>query len=118
MPIQPLGPRGEDLAVAYLLDHHYRILHRNYRHGHLEIDVVAMDGSELVFVEVKARSSFQYGEPEYFVTEAKQERLRRAAQAYVEERVTGLVPCRFDVIAIAERDGTTEVRHLKNAFEG
>lgn len=118
MGIQPLGPEGEDLAVAYLLDHQYRILQRNYAYGHLEIDIIAMDGEELVFVEVKARSNFQYGEPEYFVTESKQEKLRRAAQAYIEGRVSGLVTCRFDVIAIAERDGTTEIRHLKNAFWG
>ncbi|MCU0453044.1 MAG: YraN family protein [Bacteroidetes bacterium] len=118
MSTQPLGPQGEDLAVAYLLEHHYRILQRNYRYGHLEIDIVAMEGPELVFVEVKARSNFQYGEPEYFVTDSKQEKLRRAAQAYVEERVLGLVTCRFDVIAIAERAGRTEVRHLKDAFRG
>lgn len=118
MSIQPLGPQGEDLAVAYLLDRHYRILQRNYTYGHLEIDIVAMDGPELVFVEVKARSNFQYGEPEYFVTEGKQEKLRRAAQAYIERWISGLVTCRFDVIAIAERNGATEVRHLKNAFWG
>jgi putative endonuclease len=118
MSIQPLGPQGEDHAVAYLLDHGYRILHRNYKHGHLEIDIVARDGPELVFVEVKARSNLQYGAPEYFVTETKQERLRRAAQAYIEQWVSGLVTCRFDVIAVIERDGSTEVRHLKNAFWG
>lgn len=118
MSNQTLGPQGEDLAVAYLLDQRYRILHRNYRYGHLEIDIVAMDGAELVFVEVKARSTFQYGEPEYFVTDSKQEKLRRAAQAYLEQQVRGLVTCRFDVVAIAERNGATEVRHLKNAFWG
>ncbi len=118
MEAQTLGLRGEDLAVAYLREHGYRIVVRNYRYHHLEVDIVAMDGDELVFVEVKARSSFQYGDPEYFVTESKQEKLRRAARAYIEDRVTGLVSCRFDVIAIAERGGKPEVRHLKHAFRG
>lgn len=113
-----LGERGEDLAAAFLEQQGYHILRRNYRYKHLEIDIVARDGSELVFVEVKARSSFRYGDPEYFVTESKQRKLRQAAEAYVQLQVRELIPCRFDVIAIAERDGRTEVRHLKNAFRG
>lgn len=113
-----LGPRGEDLAVSYLVERGYRILRRNYRYQHLEIDLVAADGQELVFIEVKARSSAQYGDPEYFVTDSKQHKLRQAALAYVQQEVQGLVTCRFDVIAILERDGETEVRHLRDAFRG
>lgn len=113
-----LGVLGEDIAVAHLRELGYRILDRNYRFGPLEIDIIARDGAELVFVEVKSRSSFRYGNPEYSVTESKQKKLRTAARAYIQCRVHELIPCRFDVIAIAEREGRTEVRHLKNAFRG
>lgn len=118
MKLIKLGEVGEDLAAAYLCERGYLIVARNYRYRHLEIDIVARDGPELVFVEVKARSSFRYGDPEYFVTESKQRKLRQAAEAYVQLQVRELIPCRFDVIAIAEREGRTEIRHLKNAFRG
>ncbi|MEK6649874.1 MAG: YraN family protein [Bacteroidota bacterium] len=118
MKLIDLGELGEDIAAAHLSELGYRIISRNYRYGPFEIDIIARDGPELVFVEVKARSSFTYGDPEYFVTESKQEKLRRAARAYIQFHVRELIPCRFDVIAIAEREGRTEVRHLKNAFRG
>ncbi len=118
MELIDLGELGEDIAAAHLRELGYRILDRNYRFGPFEIDIIAQDGAELVFVEVKSRSSFRYGDPEYSVTESKQQKLRTAARAYIQYRVHELIPCRFDVIAIAEREGRTEVRHLKNAFKG
>jgi len=118
MKLIDLGELGEDIAAAHLRELGYHIIHRNYRYGPLEIDIIARDGPELVFVEVKSRSSFVYGDPEYSVTESKQNKLRQAARAYVQNHVRELIPCRFDVIAIAEREGRREVRHLKNAFRG
>ena len=113
---QDRGNRGEDTAVAYLENLGYRILHRNFTFGKLELDIVARDGKELVFVEVKTRSSSRYLAPEDALTPSKQALLRRAADAYFQVWVRDLTPCRFDVIAIVDDGVEMEIRHIKNAF--
>ena len=110
------GRAGEDLAVDYLVKKGYRILDRNYRYGHGEIDIVAEDGSVLVFVEVKARRSKQYGEPEDAITFRKRALLRRTADGYIYEHNIEDKDCRFDVVAVDYEPRSPEIRHIENAF--
>jgi putative endonuclease len=110
------GAAGEDLAVRYLQKKGLKILQRNYRFERGEIDIVAEDGDELVFVEVKARRSNAFGAPEDAVTEEKQKQIYDVADGYLFEHDVDDRPCRFDVVAIEFRNGRTELRHIRNAF--
>ncbi len=110
------GNAGEFAAADFLKRLGYKILERQYRFNHGEIDVVARDGGEIVFVEVKTRRSERFGRAEESVTPKKQELLRRTAEGYVEEKKCLNVPCRFDVVAVQVRNGKAEITHFKNAF--
>jgi putative endonuclease len=110
------GRAGEDLAVDYLTKKGYRILDRNYRYAHGEIDIVAEDRNVLVFIEVKARRSKRYGEPEDAITFRKRTVVRRTADGYIYEHNIEDKDCRFDVIAVDYEPGSPEVRHIENAF--
>ena len=113
---QERGVEGENRATAFLQGLGYRILKRNFTYGKLELDIVAMDGDELVFVEVKTRKSDRFGQPEDALNGSKQALLRRASDAYLQICVKVLTKCRFDVIAIVENEGEWSIRHIKNAF--
>lgn len=113
---QGTGKAGEDAAVDYLTKKGYRILERNFRFERGEIDIVAEDGDVLVFVEVKARSTHQFGEPEDALTPRKQEYLRRTAEGYLFSHDIDDRECRFDVIAIDIHGARMEIRHLEEAF--
>jgi putative endonuclease len=111
-----LGRKGEDRAADYLIRQGYRILERNYTTPSGEIDLIALDGNELVFVEVKTRSSDAFGAPELAVNARKQQRMIKAALGYIKYKKLHQVPCRFDVVAVSpakERD----VELIQNAFE-
>ena len=96
---QQLGNAGEDAAAAYLASLGYRILGRNVRGPAGEIDIVARDGTTLVFVEVKARRSHRYGSALSAVDYRKRSRLRAAAADYLQFVAPG-ARARFDVLAI------------------
>jgi len=110
------GTAGEDLAARYLEQHGFKIIERNYRFERGEIDLIAEEGDELVFVEVKARRSTLFGTPEDAVTEEKQEQVRSVADGYLFEHDIDNRPCRFDVIAIEFKNNNADIRHIKNAF--
>lgn len=116
---QSLGRWGEDAAARYLAERGYEILARNVRTAYGELDLVARQGSQLVFVEVKARSSRQFGPPEAAVTEAKQEHLTNAAESYLQQNPEYGGDWRVDVIAIS-REGSNpiEIVHFENALSG
>ncbi|HVK96756.1 MAG TPA: YraN family protein [Flavisolibacter sp.] len=78
-----LGKKGEQLAVDYLVQHGYTILHRNWRHSHYEIDIIALKENLLHFVEVKLRSSNQFGNPEESVSKRKTKFLLQAIEQYL-----------------------------------
>lgn len=101
---QHLGRRGEDLACRELERRGYAVLARGYRTRYGEIDIVAKDGSVLVFVEVKARTDGDFGHPAEAVTEQKQRRVVAMAEAYLARERVGDCLCRFDVVAV-ESDG-------------
>lgn len=107
-----LGRKGEKLTEEYLKARGYKILKRNYRTPFGEADLVAEDGDEIVFVEVKTRTSDLYGTPAEAVGEAKRRRYRQIARFYWME--TGEEPnARFDVAEVWE-DGRIE--YHKYAF--
>ncbi|QSR85498.1 YraN family protein [Methylacidimicrobium sp. B4] len=112
-----LGAWGEREAARFLRRKHYRILLRNVRIGGGEIDLVCRDGSVLVFVEVKTRSSTSHGEPCEAVDPGKRARLVRAAYAYLEELGRDEVTYRFDIVEVlAQGSGKPILRHLPDAF--
>lgn len=110
-----IGSRYEQKAVSFLEHNGYLVLETNYRNRYGEIDIVACRDDLLVFVEVKYRTSNQYGDPLEAVDQRKQRRICRSALYYCSKRGDGMeVPCRFDVIAIY---GDHRIRHIENAFE-
>jgi putative endonuclease len=111
-----IGDEGERSAISFLIRQGFAILHRNYTFNHGEIDVVARDKHELVFIEVKIRRTSRFGSPEESVTPAKQELIRRTAEGYVQEKKLENVACRFDVVAIKIDKGVKTFVHYKNAF--
>ena len=112
----PLGRRGERAAEKYLRRIGYRIVERNFRAAGAEIDLVAMDGDVLVFVEVKTRQSRAAGAPEEAVDARKQARMRRAAEAFARRYRADEVEMRFDIIAVDASGARLEIELLRNAF--
>lgn len=112
------GARGEKLAARYLKREGYKILIKNYKIKQGEIDIVAREGEDLVFIEVKTRSAAPYLSGMYAVDTRKQEHIFRTASMYMEEHRTQLRP-RFDIIEV-ELDRETgkliKLNHLKAAF--
>ncbi len=114
---QALGKMGEDIAVDYLEKQGYQILLRNYRCNFGEIDIIAQDKKELVFVEVKTRRNTNYGMPFESVTKVKQQRIRKVALHYLQETRPGTFDLRFDVVSIlVEGEKSIEIEVIKNAF--
>lgn len=97
---QALGHRGERIAENYLKKKGLKILSRNWRHGHLELDLVALDGIVLVFVEVKTRSSLEGNSAYHAVNREKKERLRKASTHYLRALPKKPKHYRFDVIEV------------------
>lgn len=106
------GKKGEDMACAFLLSLHYKILERNYRYKRNEVDIICLDRNLLVFVEVKTRTSKAYGNPEDFLSKAQMKRIAQTAQFYLEENSFDN-ELRFDIIAISKNN---ELEHIKDAF--
>ncbi len=120
-PFRPrtLGERGEAIAARYLRRRRFRIIGRGVRTGLGELDLVAVDGRTVVFVEVKTRRSDQYGSPAEAVDLKKQRRLTRLAVTYLKRHGLLEYPARFDVVAILwpEDQRRPAIEHFENAFE-
>ena len=110
------GAEGEDRARETLERAGYRILSRNYRCRHGEVDLVAEEGDVIAFVEVKARRSGIYGIPALSVTRAKRRRILRAALHWLLSRGMPDRPVRFDVVSLREGAAGWEVEILRGAF--
>lgn len=117
-----VGRYGEEVAARFLLDAGLTVLERNWRCRGGELDIVATDGSALVFVEVKTRSSARFGSPAEAVVGPKAARVRRLALAWLAERrergEDAFWPeLRFDVISVLRSErGPATVEHLRGAF--
>ena len=118
-PHKTLGQRGENEAARYLRRLGYKILARGRRLASGELDLVALDGRTIVFVEVKTRTSQEVGHPADAVDAIKQRRLTRLAVTFMKRHGLLEYPARFDVVAITwpEGRGRPVVEHFRNAFE-
>jgi putative endonuclease len=118
-PLRSFGQRGERAAAKYLKRLRYKILHRGYRILGGELDIVAVDGRTVVFVEVKTRTSHDAGHPAEAVDPQKQKQLTQLALAYLKRYQLFDCRARFDVIAITWPSGQKRptIQHFKHAFE-
>lgn len=115
-----LGPAGERLAAKYLQQLGYRILARGHRQRLGEIDLIALDGKCIVFVEVKTWGTGSGGDPSEAVSRSKQHKLTRTALAYLKKHRLLETPARFDVVSIVwpqAEDAEPTIRHFISAFE-
>ncbi len=110
-----LGKKGEELAIAYLKKKGYKIRDINYRYLKAEIDIVAQKEDVLAIVEVKTRSTRDFGLPQDFVSNKKIKLLVMATDHYVVSKDLD-VNVRFDIIAIINDNGKFEIEHLEDAF--
>lgn len=106
------GHAAEKAAVALLRSRGYRILETNYRCAQGELDIIARDRDELVFVEVRSRASARHGDAMDAVGPAKQRQVARVAQAYISREAPVFESSRFDVVAVTG----DQVEHITDAF--
>lgn len=112
-----IGKEGEKIAADFLKKNGYRITEANYRCPVGEIDLIARDGDEVVFVEVKTRRSSALGYPEQAVGAKKQQKMSQLALWYLQENKLENVRARFDVVAILLLPERNEIRLIRNAFD-
>jgi putative endonuclease len=117
-PEKSLGDRGEDAAAKFLKRRGYHILARGLDLPLGELDIVAVDGRTVVFVEVKTRRSDDAGRPEDAIDSRKEQRMTQAALAYLKSNRLLEYSARFDVVAIMWPDDarTPTIEHFRNAF--
>jgi putative endonuclease len=119
-PEAALGRRGEDLAHRYLRSAGLRVMARNYRPnaGDSEVDIIARDGDTVVFVEVKSRTSSEFGSPERAIDAEKQKHIIRAARSYATRAGIAWNQVRFDTISITFSEPPAIVHQQDAFFEG
>ena len=110
-----IGELAEKHARNYLMTQGYEIKESNWYFGHLELDIIALDGDELVIVEVKSRNGLRYEHPSEAVTNAKMKRIVEAADAYIIENDLDY-ETRFDVVTVIFFGQDFELEHFKDAF--
>lgn len=119
-PRMELGRRGEDVACGFLSGKGHTIVERNYRSGHLEIDIITLDKDGVHFVEVKSRVAPVAVSPEENVTAAKQKKVADAALRYLhtskDKRLSADLEVSFDVVAVTFDGGGEIVEWFPNAF--
>jgi putative endonuclease len=117
-PTKSLGDRGEDAAAKFLKRQGYHILARGLDSRLGELDIVAVDGRTVVFVEVKTRRSDEMGDPAEAIDKRKEQRMTQAALRYLKTNRLLEYASRFDVVAITwpENSRTPTIEHYKNAF--
>jgi putative endonuclease len=115
MTNQELGAFGENYAAQFLSNQGFEIIERNYRHKHLEIDIIALNTNQIVAIEVKTRQTAEIGEPWRAVTKAKQKLVIKAFNYYLQDNEIE-TEARFDVISIVHNGFRTDLEHIKDAF--
>lgn len=111
------GFAWEDRAAAYLEAMGFRIVTRGYRARRGEIDIVARDGCEIVFIEVRARRSRDYGGAGCSIGPRKKARVVSAAKEFLQRHRLTQAPCRFDVVLIFTGTEPPEFEHIRDAFQ-
>ncbi len=110
-----LGKQGEHLAIEFLKSKGHHILDTNWRFHHLEIDIISVDGCDIVFTEVKTRGSRKYELPYQAVTGNKIRNIVMAADSYIKQKCIDL-EVRFDIISIVISNNSHELDHIADAF--
>lgn len=110
-----LGKKGEQLAINFLVKNGYRILDKNWRYQKAEIDIIAQKKETLAVIEVKTRSSIDFGNPQDFVNPKKIKLLVSAIDEYIISKDLD-VNVRFDIIAIVKENNNFTIEHLEDAF--
>lgn len=110
-----LGKKGEQVAVDYLLNQGYFILERNYRFNKAEVDIIAQQENTLAIIEVKTRSTSNFGAPQEFVKPKQIKNLTKVIDEYIITNNLN-VEVRFDIIAIIRENEDYNIEHLKDAF--
>ena len=110
-----LGNEGEEMAVEFLRKKGYEIVARNFRYQKAEVDIIARTDGTLVVVEVKTRSTPDFGDPQEFVKARQIQQLLKAVDYFVNEHDLD-VEVRFDIIAIIRNKSGTRLEHLEDAF--
>ena len=110
------GRAGEMIALKYLIDNKANILETNYRINSGEIDIIAKDKNEYVFVEVKTRTSDKFGKPVEAVDNTKQKHIYNTAEYYLYCKKLENAYIRFDIIEVYKRQDKFYVHHIKNAL--
>lgn len=110
-----LGIKGEQAAATFMKSKGYKVLKRNWRAHRHEIDIVAEDKEYIIFVEVKTRTSRQWGNPEDFISNTKIRRIVEAADLYLQINDIDK-PARFDIISAVWDGNTFEIEHIDDAF--
>ncbi|MFB9078275.1 YraN family protein [Flavobacterium procerum] len=114
-----LGKLGEDMAASYLEENEYEILERNFTSQKAEIDIIAKKDNVLAIVEVKTRSSLDFGLPQDFVNSKKIQQLVKAVNAYINDREKDFeenLEIRFDIVAVHKNGESFAIEHLTDAF--
>ena len=114
-----LGRQGEDLACEFLQKEGHIILERNWRSGHLEVDIISFDADGIHFVEVKARCENIQAPPQENVRHGKQRNIAKAAQAFLRTRKGmpyGSHECMFDIVAVTFRNRKTQIEWIPQAY--
>ena len=110
-----LGEKGEQLAVDFLIKKGYTIRDKNWRYQKAEVDIIAEKDGILAVIEVKTRSTTDFGSPQDFVNQKKIKLLVAAIDEYVTSKDLD-VEVRFDIIAIVKENATFNLEHLEDAF--
>jgi putative endonuclease len=110
-----LGKKGEAEAAQFLALKGYDILEKNWRYAKLEIDIIAQHRNKLVIIEVKARGTGIWGNPEEAVTKGKIKFLAEATEAYLNQNNIDL-EVRFDIVSVLFQNDTFQIDHIEEAF--
>jgi putative endonuclease len=108
-----LGDSAEALAARYLEKKGYRVLARQFRKTFGEIDLICQDGNEVVFIEVKSRTSSEYGYPEQAVTPEKIGHILKVGESYLNKKNLQESPWRIDVVAIEYHTEPATITHIE-----
>lgn len=110
-----IGDEGEKIIIEYLKSKDYKVIFHNYRNRIGEIDIIAMDGDILVFIEVKTRNSNIYGRPSEAVNKRKQLKIINTSLLYIQLNKLNDVQIRYDVAEVYPLDDN-KIIYIKNAF--
>ncbi len=112
-----IGSGNEQLACDYLRSQNAVIVERNFSCRQGEVDIIAMDGRYLCFIEVKYRKDSGFGSPEEAVNFRKQKKICKVSKFYLYSKYKSFdIPVRYDVLAVSASDGILSFRWIKNAF--